>query len=136
MSLFNIFNISGSALETQSKKMDVHAKNLANSDSYIYKNGTLYPYVARIPMLQFDPISENNVGGVKMHTVAGDTSSLKSIYNPNSPIADSNGYSKVSNVDIMSETINAITASKNYQTNLEILNTTKNMIMKTLTIGQ
>lgn len=137
MSLSNIFNISGSALVTQSKKMEVHATNLANSDSLVYKNNKLYPYVAKKVTLQFNPILGTNVGGIKINNITDDTKSPSRVfYNPSSPIADSKGYAKTSNVDVVSETINAIEASKDYETNLEVLNAAKNMIIKTLTIGQ
>ena len=136
MSLFNIFEISGSALATQSKKMEIHATNIANSDSLVYKYGKLYPYVAKKVILKFNSILNSNIGGVKIDKIIDDTSPLKTVYDPDSPISDSKGFAKVSNVNEISETISAISASRNYQTNLEILNTTKNMIMKTLTIGQ
>ncbi|XBC39551.1 MAG: flagellar basal body rod protein FlgC [Buchnera aphidicola (Chaetogeoica yunlongensis)] len=135
MSLFSIFDIAGSSLIAQSKKMSIHATNLANIDSLIYTNKKLSPYIAKKVILKFNSCLKNKLGGVKIDKIIDDKSPLKSIYNPNSPIADSSGFAKTSNVNLISETIDAITAARDFETNLEMLNTTKNLIMKTLTIG-
>ncbi|QCI23335.1 flagellar basal body rod protein FlgC [Buchnera aphidicola] len=136
MSLFKIFDIAGSAMSAQSQKMQVHASNLANSDSLVNKNGKLYPYISKRVVLQFDNFKGSKSGGVKVKEIVEDKMPCRVIYDPNSPIANSKGFAKTSNVNIVSETISAISASRNYQANLEILNTIKFMIMKTLTIGQ
>lgn len=137
MSLFNIFDISGSAMLAQSQKIKIHASNLANSESLIEKNGHLYPYIAKQAILKFDSSNaDNNIGGVKIEKIINNPAPLKSVYNPNSPIANSKGFAKISNVDLVTETVSAISASRNYEINLEVLNTIKHMIIKTLSIGQ
>ncbi|XBC44163.1 MAG: flagellar basal body rod protein FlgC [Buchnera aphidicola (Schlechtendalia peitan)] len=136
MSLLNIFDIANSAMIAQSKKMQIHASNLANSDSLTSKNGKLHPYIAKKVILEFDNTKKSIFGGVKVKEIIENTTPLKKIYNPNSPIADSKGFSEISNVNIVTETISAIAASRAYQANLEILNTAKTMFLKMLTIGQ
>ncbi|XBC37981.1 MAG: flagellar basal body rod protein FlgC [Buchnera aphidicola (Floraphis choui)] len=137
MSLLKIFDIAGSAMVAQSQKMQMHASNLANTDSLINKNGKLYPYIAKKAILKYDNLDDTELGGgVKIKEIINDTTPLKSIYDPQSPISDSNGFAKISNVNVITETISAISASRNYQANLEILNTAKSMIMKTLSMGQ
>lgn len=136
MSLLKIFNIANSAMTAQSQKMQMHASNLANIDSLVNTNGKLHPYIAKKIILKFDNSNDARSGGVKVEKIINDTTPLKVIYDPNNPIANSKGFAEISNVDVVTETINAIAASRNYQANLEVLNTVKSMIMKTLTIGQ
>ncbi|XBC41581.1 MAG: flagellar basal body rod protein FlgC [Buchnera aphidicola (Kaburagia rhusicola rhusicola)] len=136
MSLLKIFDIANSAMIAQSQKMQIHASNLANIDSLVNTNGKLHPYIAKKIILKFDNSNDSGSGGVKVEKIIDDTTPLKVIYDPNNPIANSQGFSEISNVNVVTETINAIAASRNYQANLEVLNTVKSMIMKTLTIGQ
>ncbi|WP_368746720.1 flagellar basal body rod C-terminal domain-containing protein, partial [Klebsiella aerogenes] len=58
------------------------------------------------------------------------------VYQPGNPLADAKGYVRMPNVDVVSEMVNTISASRSYQANVEVLNTTKSMMMKTLTLGQ
>ncbi|XBC39035.1 MAG: flagellar basal body rod protein FlgC [Buchnera aphidicola (Nurudea shiraii)] len=136
MSLLKIFDISNSAMNVQSQKMQIHASNIANIDSLVNKNGKLYPYIAKKIVLKYGNINDSEFENVKVEKIIEDKTPLKKIYNPNSPIADPQGFSEISNVNLVTETIDFISASRNYQTNLELLNTAKAMIIKTLTIGQ
>lgn len=136
MSLLNVLNIASSALHAQSKKISVSACNLANSDSMVYKNGKLFPYTAKEVILKFRNINNSSVGGVTAHIVKNKINPFKIIYNPSHPMANSKGYVKIPNINPIQETINSISAARNYQANIEVINTVKNIIIKTLTIGQ
>jgi flagellar basal-body rod protein FlgC len=68
--------------------------------------------------------------------VIEDQSPLKQVYDPKNPQADENGYITMPNVNMVEEMVNMISASRSYQTNVETMNTAKNMLLKTLTIGQ
>ncbi|XBC37464.1 MAG: flagellar basal body rod protein FlgC [Buchnera aphidicola (Meitanaphis elongallis)] len=136
MSLLRILDIANSAITVQSQKMNVHANNLANIDSLVNRHGKLYPYIAKKVILKFDTSRNTGYGGVKIQDIVEDTTPLKTIYDPNNPISDSKGFAKISNVNLITEMVSAIATSRSYQANLEILNTAKSMIMKTLTIGQ
>ncbi|ANF17087.1 flagellar basal body rod protein FlgC [Buchnera aphidicola (Schlechtendalia chinensis)] len=137
MSLLNIFDIANSAMTAQSTKIQMHASNLANMDSLVEKNGKLYPYIAKKIIFEFDDTKDSILGGVKVKEIIEDTQTpFKKVYDPNNPISDSQGFAEISNVNIITETINAISASRAYQANLEMLNTAKSMFLKTLTIGQ
>ena len=57
-------------------------------------------------------------------------------YDPQSPYADNNGYVTLPNVDVVGETVNMIAAARSYQANVEVINTAKTIMMKTLTLGQ
>ncbi|MNE38060.1 Flagellar basal-body rod protein FlgC [compost metagenome] len=58
------------------------------------------------------------------------------MFQPGNPLADAKGYVRMPNVDVVGEMVNTISASRSYQANVEVLNTTKSMLMKTLTLGQ
>lgn len=136
MSLLNIFNIAGSGMTAQSEKISVIASNLANIDSTIYKNGKLYPYIAKQVIFSLDNFQNSDIGGVKISHIVDDPSPMKLIYDPHNPMANDKGYVLKSNVNPISEIINNISASRSYQANVEVLKTVKNMIIKTLTLSE
>ncbi|GAB7259892.1 MULTISPECIES: flagellar basal body rod protein FlgC [Dickeya] len=134
MSLLNIFDISGSALSAQSQRLNVSASNLANADSVTGPDGQ--PYRAKQVVFEVDAAPGQATGGVKVSKVVEDPSPEKLVYQPGNPLADAKGYVRMPNVDPVNEMVNTISASRSYQANVEVLNTTKSMMLKTLTIGQ
>ncbi|WP_438767228.1 flagellar basal body rod protein FlgC [Kushneria sp. TE3] len=134
MSLFNVFNISGSALSAQSQRMNVTASNLANADSVAGPDGQ--PYRAR--QLTFEMAGEpgQQIGGVRVAGISEDQSEFRRLYDPKNPAADDQGYVSMPNVDTTSEMVNMISAARSYQANVEVLNTNKSLMLKTLTLGQ
>jgi flagellar basal-body rod protein FlgC len=79
--------------------------------------------------------SGQQVGGVQVTGVVDDPSPMKTTYDPGTPAADANGYVTMPNVDPVEEMVNMISASRAYQANVETLNTAKQLMLKTLTIG-
>ena len=134
MSLLSIFDISGSALTAQSKRMNVAASNLANADSVTGPDGE--PYRAKQVVFQVKPGAGEEIGGVQVSQVVDDPSPDRLVYQPGNPLADAKGYVRMPNVDVVGEMVNSIAASRSYQANVEVLNTTKSLIVKTLTLGQ
>ncbi|AZR85255.1 flagellar basal-body rod protein FlgC [Bordetella pertussis] len=138
MSLLSIFEIAGSALSAQSQRMNVSASNMANADSVAGPDGQ--PYRARQVVFQVNPPAGQafgqEIGGVRVVGVVEDQSPFKKIYDPKHPMADAQGYVNMPNVDPVAETVNMIAASRSYQANVEVLNTAKQLMLKTLTIGQ
>jgi flagellar basal-body rod protein FlgC len=138
MSLLSIFDIAGSALSAQSQRMNVSASNMANADSVVGPDGQ--PYRARQVVFQVNPAAGQalgqEIGGVRVAGVIQDPSPLKQVYDPKHPLADAQGYISMPNVDPVAETVNMIAASRSYQANVEVLNTAKALMHKTLTIGQ
>jgi len=138
MSLLSIFDIAGSALSAQSQRMNVAASNMANADSVVGPGGQ--PYRARQVVFQVNPAPGQamgqEIGGVRVAGVIQDPSPLKQVYDPKHPLADAQGYISMPNVDPVAETVNMIAASRSYQANVEVLNTAKSLMQKTLTIGQ
>lgn len=134
MSLFNIFNVAGSGMAAQSQRLNVVASNLANADSTTSANGT--PYRAKQVVFSATPMGAGEVQGVKVARVAEDTSPMRMVYDPKHPMADAQGYVSMPNVNVVDEMVNMISASRAYQNNVDVLNTSKTLLLKTLTIGQ
>ncbi|WP_241606861.1 flagellar basal body rod protein FlgC [Rosenbergiella australiborealis] len=132
--MLSIFDISGSALRAQSQRLNVSASNLANADSVTGPDDQ--PYVAKQVVFQTEPLIGQAIGGVKVSGVVEDPSPMKLVYQPEHPLADDKGYVKMPNVDVVAETVNSISASRSYQANVEVLNTVKSLMLKTLTLGQ
>lgn len=134
MSLFNVFNISGSAMSAQAQRLNAVASNLANADSVTSANGQ--PYKAKQVVFEAVPLQGQDGSGVKVQKVIEDPSPAKMVYEPHNPSADENGYVSMPNVNVTEEMVNMISASRAYQNNVETMNAVKTMLMKTLTIGQ
>ncbi len=138
MSTMSIFQIAGSALAAQSQRMNVSASNMANANSVVGPDGK--PYRARQVVFQTisqgDPSSMQAVGGVRVAQVVESPAPPRLQYDPQNPFANASGYVTMPNVDVVAETVNMISASRSYQANVDVINTAKSLMLKTLTIGQ
>ncbi|HWK59929.1 MAG TPA: flagellar basal body rod protein FlgC [Eoetvoesiella sp.] len=138
MSSMTIFDIAGSALAAQSQRMNVTASNMANANSVVGPDGQ--PYKAREVVFQMAPVPgqaySQAVGGVRVANVVESNAPAKLQYDPKNPLADENGYVTMPNVDMVAETVNMISASRSYQANVEVINTAKSLMSRTLSIGQ
>lgn len=135
MSLFNIFNISGSGMSAQSARLNVVASNLANAESTTSSNGQAYR--AKQVELMAIPVGKDQAYGVKVSkVVVDDKSPYKMLYNPTHPHADANGYVAMPNVDVTEEMVNMMSASRAYQNNVDTMNMAKTLLIKTLSLGQ
>ncbi len=134
MSLFNIFNIAGSAMTAQSQRLNVVASNLANAESASGPDGQ--PYKAKQVIFETTAVAGQTGQGVKVGAVVEDTSPMRVMYNPGHPMANEQGYVTMPNVNPVDEMVNMISASRSYQNNVDVLNTSKTLLLKTLTIGQ
>lgn len=135
MSMLNVFDIASSALSAQSQRLNVVASNLANADSAVSASGT--PYKAKQVVFTAMPIARANQSmGVRVTDVIEDPSAPRLVYDPKHPLADGNGYVTMPNVNVVEEMTNMISASRAYQINLDMMNTAKNLLIKTLALGQ
>jgi flagellar basal-body rod protein FlgC len=137
MSLFKIFDISGSAVSSQSQRLNVVASNLANVDTVAGPDGKTY----KARQVTFQTVMMNTPdgapgAGVKVAGVSEDQSPGRRVHDPASPSADADGYVTYSNVNAVDEMVNMISASRSYQNNIEVMNTAKSLLMKTLQMGQ
>jgi len=135
MSLFRIFDISGSALHAQTVRLNTTASNMANIDSI--SSSTEQTYRARQPIFaaQLDE-AEEAAAGVDVLGIVESQTPLRQEYRPDHPLANENGYVNLPNVNPVEEMANMISASRSYQANVEVLNTSKQMMMRTLALGE
>ncbi|MWP47571.1 flagellar basal body rod protein FlgC [Gilliamella sp. Pas-s27] len=136
MMSFSIFAISGSALMAQTQRMNVSASNLANADSVTSTSGKAYRAKQVVFQVDNQGFPNNSIAGVKVSQVIDDPTPMNLVYEPNHPLADSKGYIQKPNVDAVAEMVNSISASRSYQANIEVINTAKTLMLKTLTLGQ
>ncbi|MBN2897913.1 MAG: flagellar basal body rod protein FlgC [Clostridia bacterium] len=146
MSFFNSFNISATGLTAERLRMDIISKNIANTNTTRTSAGT--PYRRQIPIFKemegnsFSDVFEQAMGnkvagnGVEVVAIKEDMSDFKREYNPSHPDADEDGYVLLPNVDVVTEMINLISASRAYEANVTVMNGTKSMAMKALAIGK
>ncbi len=130
----SIFDIAGSAMTAQSQRMNTTASNMANADSVSGPDGQ--PYRARQVVFEVDAADGQSTGRVKVARVIEDNSPMRMMHDPKNPLANAEGYVAMPNVNVVEEMVNMISASRSYQANVEVLNTAKSLMLKTLTIGQ
>lgn len=134
MSMFSIFSISGSAISAQSQRLNVVASNLANADAVAGPDGK--GYKGRQLLFETTAMGESTAFGVRVAGVKESSEALRKVHNPSHPSADTDGYITQSNVNPVEEMVNMISASRSYQNNVEVMNTAKTLLLKTLQIGQ
>ncbi len=137
MSLFNVFDIAGSAMTAQSVRMNVTASNMANAASVSSSTGSTYR--ARHPVFEtvFSDVMDSSVSnGVRVAGIVESQAQLRKEYSPAHPQADADGFIFYPNVNPIEEMTNMISASRSYQNNVEIVNASKQMLLQTLRMGQ
>ena len=137
MSMLAIFQVSSSAISAQSQRLNVVASNLANANTVSGTEQGAY----RARQTVFSTILEGTgspdaVGGVSVPEVVESQTPVPKRYEPGNPMANAEGYVYASNVNEVEEMANMISASRSYQSNAEIFNTTKTLMLRTLQLGQ
>lgn len=133
MSMFGIFNVSGSAISSQAQRLNVVASNLANADAVAGPDGKAYK--ARQVVFQSIDMGGKSNAGVKVRDITENEAPGRREHNPTHPNADAEGYVTHSNVNPVEEMVNMISASRSYQNNVEVMNTAKSLLLKTLQMG-
>ncbi|HKT27995.1 flagellar basal body rod protein FlgC [Dyella sp.] len=141
MSLMKIFDTAGSGMSAESLRLNTVASNLANADSVSSSPNNAY----KAKELMFAPVLQQQSGavegdananvGVRMAGVTESQQPVESHYEPGNPMADANGFVYGSNVNPIDELVNMISASRSYQNNVEVMNTTKQLMIKTINLG-
>lgn len=137
MSLFNVLDIAGSGMSAQALRLNTTASNLANAESV--SSSTDKTYRARHPVFAatLNALGDENKGsGVDVKGIVESQSPLRKEYSPGHPMADEDGYIYKPNVNMVEEMANMISASRSYQSNAEIAKTSKQLLMRTLSLGE
>ena len=129
-----IFNIAGQAMTAQSQRLNTVASNLANAESAVSSTGGAYR--AKQVVFTAVPLAGEAAQGVRVAGVIEDTAPLRRVFDPKHPAADDKGYVSLPNVNVVDEMVNMISASRSFQTSVELMNTAKQLALKTLSIGQ
>lgn len=133
MSLFNVFGIAGSGMSAQSVRLNLTASNLANAQSVATRPEEAYR--ARHPV--FQAVLDGETGaGVRTAGIVHSAARSEARYAPGHPLADGTGYVHASNVNTMEEMANMISASRSFQQNVEVMNTSKELLLRTLRLGE
>lgn len=137
MSLFNIFDIAGSALSAQSVRLNTTASNLANADSVSSSVNETYRTRQPVFAAVLDDAQQGyKIGSVRVAGIVESQAPVRQDYNPAHPMADENGYVYHANVDPIAEMANMMSASRSYQNNVEVANTSKQLLLQTLQLGR
>ncbi len=138
MGLINIFSVSGSAASAQSQRLNVVASNLANVDTVAGPDGQAYKarQVTFKTQLVGADANDPTAAGVVVSTIREDTTPGRRVHDPKHPSADADGYVTYSNVNAVEEMVNMISASRSYQNDIDVMNTAKTLLQKTLQMGQ
>ncbi|MCF2909689.1 MULTISPECIES: flagellar basal body rod protein FlgC [Pseudoalteromonas] len=142
MSLYNVFDIAGSGMSAQNVRLNTTASNISNANSVSSSQDKVYR--ARHPVFAAElnkaaAAQPNTMGssvGVKVLGIVESDKPLQVEYNPNHPSADKDGYIYKPNVNVVEEMTNMISASRSYQTNVQVADAAKQMLSKTLQLGQ
>ena len=137
MSLDNIFGIAGSALNAQTARMNATASNLANAGAVANSEASAF----RAKRVTFKTIMEQqsnspdfNKGGVKVAGMSDDPKPISRMSDPGNPAADKDGYVYLANVNEMTEMVEMMAAARSYQNNVEMVNTARQLTLRTLDI--
>lgn len=134
MSMLSIFNLSGSAISAQAQRLNVVASNLANVDAVAGPDGQAYK--ARQVVFQTAPMGAPSAAGVRVIAISESQMPGRRVHDPGHPLADAQGYVTHSNVNAVQEMVDMISAARSYQNNVEVMNTAKSLLLKTLQLGQ
>jgi flagellar basal-body rod protein FlgC len=137
MSTFRVFDIAGSGMAAQSVRLNTVASNLANANSVSGDAASVYK--ARHPV--FEAVraaigSDSGGAAVRVRGIVEAETPALARYEPGNPLADANGYVYAPNINTVEEMVDMISASRSYQNNVEVMNTSKEMLLSTLRLGQ
>ena len=147
MSMFSAFDVTASGLTAQRLRMDVISENVANANTTRTEDGTPYrrkivTFQQKNPQQTFSQVLHNvssgySGSGVKVSQIFEDTTTeMNMVYDPSHPDADEDGYVTYPNVNTVTEMTNMIDATRAFEANVTVMNSTKGMALKALDIGQ
>ena len=138
MSLNNIFGIAGTALNAQMVRMNSTASNMANASTMASSQEEAYkakrPVFEALLNQEMTTQGAQFKGGVRVSAMVDDQTPNQKIHDPGNPMADKEGFVYTSNVNEVVEMVEMMAASRSYQNNVEVVNTARKLMMRTLEI--
>lgn len=138
MSMLKIFDVASSAISAQSQRLNVVASNLSNVDTVAGPDGSAYKarqVIFQSALMGSGGQRDGSVG-VRVSTISENDTPGRRVLDPKHPAADAEGYVTYSNVNPVEEMVNMISASRSYQNSVEVMNTARSLLQKTLQMGQ
>lgn len=135
MSLFSVFNVAGSALSAQTVRLNTTASNLANAESAAASEEEAYR-PRRAVFAEFRDVLDQSMAGVQVAGVVEEAQTAQQKYLPHHPLADETGHVWLPDINVVEEMADMISASRSYQNNVEVVNTSKQMLLNLLRLGQ
>ncbi len=135
--MFNIFDTAASGMSAQSLRLNLVASNMANVDAVSSSLDDTYRArqpVFRAMLNQLNP--DDPAVGVRLQGVVESEAPLQMEYAPDHPMANKDGYIFRPNVDMVEEMANMISASRSYQSNVEVVNAARQLMSGTLRVGE
>jgi flagellar basal-body rod protein FlgC len=141
MSSFKAFDIAGSGMAAQSVRLNTTASNLANAESVSGDQASVYKprhpvFEAVRASLSLNPQDANANPAVRVSGIYESQAPAVARYEPGNPLANAEGYVFAPSVNVVEEMVNMISASRSYQNNVEVMNTSKDLLLATLRLGQ
>lgn len=137
MSLLGVFDVAGSAMSAQAIRLNTVSSNLANADTASSSIDRTYRSRQPVFATAMQAFSDDpSQAGVKVTGIVESKEELRMRYEPSHPMANENGYIFLPNVNVVEEMANMISASRSYQNNVEVMNTSKQLLQATLRLGQ
>jgi flagellar basal-body rod protein FlgC len=137
MSLFNVLDISGSGMSAQALRLNTTASNLANSESVSSTRDDAYRARQPVFSAMMKALGESPEGvGVQVNGIVESQAPLREQFEPGHPMANDDGYIFLPNVSMVEEMANMISASRSYQSNAEVAKTSKQLLIRTLSLGE
>ncbi len=136
MGISSIYQITGTALNSHSKHLDMIAQNMANSQVVAGSEDSAYRALRPVfaPLLD-QSMNGDGVQGVQVDSIMKSTADVEKQRMPEHPLADADGYIYLANVNMVEEMTSMIQASRSYQANIEVMNTSKDLMQRTLSLG-
>lgn len=134
MSLIGTFNLGTTGLVAQSLRLNVIASNVANAETAVGPDGE--PYRARHVVFRAQREQGAVGASVQVARIVESDAAPRMEYRPGHPLADENGYVTMPNVNPAEQMVDMISASRGYQMNIEVMNVTRQLMLKTLDLGK
>lgn len=149
MSLLKVLDVAGSGLAAQSMRLNTTASNLANAESVA--GDPAKAYRARVPVFAAvmrdyadpygidtvaSPLDSGEATGVRVLGIVESQAPIARRYEPGNPLADTEGYVYTSNVNTIEAMTDMISASRTFQSNVEVINTSRDLLLKTISMGR
>jgi flagellar basal-body rod protein FlgC len=134
MSLFDSMNIASTALSAQTTRINTIASNMANANTVASTAEDTYR--ARAPIFQAVLEGESDQLGVRVKSIEEVGREPRQEFEPQHPLADENGFIYTPDLDVTTEMANMMSASRSFQSAIEVINTSKQLALRTLTLGK